>query len=210
MLEIRGTKYARQLNLTFFGKRYEDVPSSLGWRLFEGGHKKTHQCRPARRQSAPNMPQLRLHFSLLSCKSDSFTSSKISFFSNGPTNNAELIVAIDWGIRNSSPPDNAARVWVTVFSKLQASCTERKRETIDSTNFFNEWRRERSTSRFDQETSSIFLESLEHALTQCRPLLLLYGELLSDYGLFRWISHRIWTLLWTRALSLSDSSAGHE
>ena len=48
MLEIRSTKYARQLNLTFFGKRYEDVPDGLrlGWREGEGTKNASMSARP--------------------------------------------------------------------------------------------------------------------------------------------------------------------
>lgn len=144
MLEIRSTKYARQLNLTFFGKRYEDVPRRLvdSDSVGEKAQKNASMsARPLPLTCHNLYPLPSKPLSLLSCKSDSFTSSKISFFSNGQTPNG-LIVAIDWGIQNSSPPDNVAcvRFGGNRFSELPATCvqTERKRETIDSTNFFNE------------------------------------------------------------------------
>ena len=109
MLEIRSTKYARQLNLTFSGKDMRMSPTRL-----EGGRAQKASMsapRPPACPPAPYMPQaasVSLSSSsssslLLSCKFDSLTSSKFDFF---PT--AELIVAIDWGIQNSSPLNNVA------------------------------------------------------------------------------------------------------
>ena len=138
MLEIRSTKYARQLNLTFFGKRYEDVPDPT--RLEREGHKKRINVGPP---AAPYMPQAPSPnpcspiASPLSCHVNPtlLQVQRSAFFpptAQRTPPKTGLIVAIDWGIRNSSPPDNAACVAfglrVTVFPSQLFRCVRSGRE----------------------------------------------------------------------------------
>ena len=120
-------------------------------------HKKTHQCRPARRQSAPS---LHATSSVSSSPSPSchvnptpLQVQRSAFFQR-PN---ELIVAIDWGdsklITSGQCRPRLGNRFFRVTSNLLSG---RERQLIQRTFLMNGEGRG-ATSRFDQETSSIFL-----------------------------------------------------